>query len=157
MARRLLFWLFVTKMKIPRDNNVLPSGFLSANAASAESGDQPEVGKWFCQYYRALFDDGGWWMVMLDNNLYLVSVVWFLRRSHVDRGTRGGIVVVGTDLSKRKVSIIIFESMQLLNQILRDSFQLTTAQRMIRLQIFLLNLSEMTSFSGYKICYSTGS
>ncbi len=45
MARRLLFWLFVTKIKIPRDNDVLPSGFLSADAASAESGDQPEVGK----------------------------------------------------------------------------------------------------------------
>ena len=28
-----------------RDDDVLPSGFLSANAASAESGDQPEVGK----------------------------------------------------------------------------------------------------------------
>jgi hypothetical protein len=62
-------------MTIQRDDDVLPSGFLSANAASAESGDQPEVVKWFCRYPRALFDDGGWWMVMLDNKLYLVSVV----------------------------------------------------------------------------------
>jgi hypothetical protein len=44
-------------------------------------------------------------MVMLDNKLYLVTVVRFLRRSQVDRGTRGGKVVVGTDLSKRKVTI----------------------------------------------------
>ncbi len=107
MARRLLFWLFVTKLKKPRDDDGLPSGFLSANAASAESGDQPGGGKWLCRYCNALFDDGGWWVVMLDNNLYLVSVVWFLRRSHVDRGTRGGKVVVGTDLSKRKVIHII--------------------------------------------------
>ncbi len=54
-------------------------------------------------------------------------------------------------------SIIIFKSMWLLNQILRDSFQLATAQRMIRLQISSLNLSEMISFSGYEIWYSTGS
>ncbi len=45
MARGLLFWLFVTKMTIQRDDDVLPSGFLSANAASAESGDQPEMVK----------------------------------------------------------------------------------------------------------------
>jgi hypothetical protein len=41
---------------------------------------------------------------MLDNKLYLISVVEFLRRSSVDRGTREGKVVVGTDLSKRKVT-----------------------------------------------------
>ena len=40
---------------------------------------------------------------MLDNKLYLVSVVWFLRRSRVDCGTGGSKVVVGSDLSKRKV------------------------------------------------------
>ncbi len=45
-------------------------------------------------------------MVMLDNKLYLVSVVRFLRRSRVDRGTRGGKVVISTDLSKQKVSKI---------------------------------------------------
>jgi hypothetical protein len=90
-------------MTIQRDDGVLPSGFLSANAASAGSGDQPEVGKWLSWYRRALFDDGGQWMVMLDNKLYLVSVVWFLCRSRVDCGTRGGKVVVGTDLSKQKV------------------------------------------------------
>jgi hypothetical protein len=39
-------------------------------------------------------------MVMLDNRLYLVSIVEFLRRSCVDRGTRGSRVVIGTDLSK---------------------------------------------------------
>jgi hypothetical protein len=43
-------------------------------------------------------------MVMLDNRLYLVSIVEFLRRSCVDRGTNGSRVVVGTDLSKRKVT-----------------------------------------------------
>ncbi len=46
-------------------------------------------------------------MVMLDNRLYLVSVVEVLRRSRVDRGTRGSRVVVGTDLSKRKVITLI--------------------------------------------------
>jgi hypothetical protein len=42
-------------------------------------------------------------MVMLDNKLYLTSVAEFLRRSSVDCDTREGKVVVGTDLSKRKV------------------------------------------------------
>ncbi len=42
-------------------------------------------------------------MMMLDNKLYLVSVVWFLRRSRVDCGTGGSKVVVGSDSSKRKV------------------------------------------------------
>jgi hypothetical protein len=51
------------------------------------------------------FDDGGRQMVMLDNRLYLVSVLEFLRRSRVDHGTRGSRVVVGTDLSKRKVTM----------------------------------------------------
>jgi hypothetical protein len=35
--------LFVTKMTIQQDGDVLPGGFLSENAASAESGGQPEV------------------------------------------------------------------------------------------------------------------
>jgi hypothetical protein len=42
-------------------------------------------------------------MVMLENRLYLGSVVEVLRRSCVDRATRGSRVVVGTDLSKQKV------------------------------------------------------
>ena len=42
-------------------------------------------------------------MVMLDNKLCLTSVVEFLRRGCVDRGTGGGKVVVVVDLSKRKV------------------------------------------------------
>jgi hypothetical protein len=37
---------------------------------------------------------------MLDNKLYLISVVEFLRRRSVDHGKREGKVVVGTDLSK---------------------------------------------------------
>jgi hypothetical protein len=44
-AGATIFWLFVTKMPIQRDNDVLPSNFLSSNAASAESGGQPEVVK----------------------------------------------------------------------------------------------------------------
>ncbi len=46
-------------------------------------------------------------MVMLDNRLYLVSIVEFLRRSCVDRGTNGSRVVVGTDLSKQKVDPLV--------------------------------------------------
>ncbi len=42
------FLLFVAKMTIQRDDDVLPSGFFLTNAASAESGGQPEVVKWFC-------------------------------------------------------------------------------------------------------------
>jgi hypothetical protein len=42
-------------------------------------------------------------MVMLDSRLYLVSVVYILRRSRVDCGTRGRKVVVGAGLSKQKV------------------------------------------------------
>ena len=40
---------------------------------------------------------------MLNNKLCLTSVVEFLRRGRVDRGTGGGKVVVVVDLSKRKV------------------------------------------------------
>jgi hypothetical protein len=42
------FRLFVMKMTIQRDDDVLLSGFLLANAASTESGGQPEVVKWCC-------------------------------------------------------------------------------------------------------------
>jgi hypothetical protein len=42
-------------------------------------------------------------MVMLDNKLCLTSVVEFLRRGRVDRGTIEGKVVVVVDSSKRKV------------------------------------------------------
>jgi hypothetical protein len=45
---------------------------------------------------------------MLDNKLCLISVMEFLRRSCVDRDTREGKVVVGTDLSKRKVATPLF-------------------------------------------------
>jgi hypothetical protein len=48
-------------------------------------------------------------MVMLDDRLYLVSTVEFLHRSHVDRGTNGSRVVVGTDLSKQKVVMEYFK------------------------------------------------
>jgi hypothetical protein len=44
-AEAPFLWLFVMKMTIQRDYEILPSGFLSANAASAESGGQPEVVK----------------------------------------------------------------------------------------------------------------
>ncbi len=40
---------------------------------------------------------------MLDNKLCLTSVVEFLHRGCVDRGTGGGKVVVVVDSSKRKV------------------------------------------------------
>ena len=42
------FWLFVTMMRGWQDGEACLRGLLSANAASAESGDQPEVVKWFC-------------------------------------------------------------------------------------------------------------
>jgi hypothetical protein len=41
-------------------------------------------------------------MLMLNYKLYLTSVVEFLRRGRVDRGTEGGKVVVVVDSSKRK-------------------------------------------------------
>ena len=40
---------------------------------------------------------------MLNNKLCLTSVVEFLRRGRVDRGTGGGKVVVVVDSSKQKV------------------------------------------------------
>ena len=40
---------------------------------------------------------------MLDNKLCLTSVVEFLRKGRVDRGTGGGKVVVVVGSSKRKV------------------------------------------------------
>ena len=42
-------------------------------------------------------------MMMLDDKLCLTSVVEFLRRGRVDRGTIEGKVVVVVDSSKRKV------------------------------------------------------
>ncbi len=44
-------------------------------------------------------------MLMLNNKLCLTSVVEFLRRGRVDRGTGGGKGVVVVDSSKRKVLI----------------------------------------------------
>jgi len=46
-------------------------------------------------------------MLMLNNKLCLTSVVEFLRRGRVDRGTGGGKVVVVVDLSKQKVAEIL--------------------------------------------------
>ena len=43
-------------------------------------------------------------MLMLNNKLCLTSVVEFLRRGRVDRGTGGGKGVVVVDSSKRKVN-----------------------------------------------------
>ncbi len=42
-------------------------------------------------------------MMMLDDKLCFTSVVEFLRRGCVDRGTREGKVVVVVDSSKQKV------------------------------------------------------
>lgn len=42
-------------------------------------------------------------MLTRNNKLCLTSVVEFLRRGRVDRGTGGGKVVVVVDSSKRKV------------------------------------------------------
>ena len=47
-------------------------------------------------------------MLMLNNRLCLTSVVEFLRRGRVDRGTGGGKGVVVVDSSKRKVSRFLF-------------------------------------------------
>ncbi len=46
-------------------------------------------------------------MVMLDKRLCLTSVVEFLHRGRVDRGTIEDKVVVVVDLSKRKVDHFI--------------------------------------------------
>ena len=43
---------------------------------------------------------------MLDNKLCLTSVVEFLCRGRVDRGTGGGKLVVIVDSSKRKVTLL---------------------------------------------------
>jgi len=45
VARELFFWLFVTKMRGRRDDDVRLRQLLSANAAGAESGGHPEVVK----------------------------------------------------------------------------------------------------------------
>ena len=47
-------------------------------------------------------------MLMLNNKLCLTSVVEFLRRGRVDRGTGGGKVVVVVDSSKQKVAMVVF-------------------------------------------------
>ncbi len=47
---------------------------------------------------------------MLDNKLCLTSVVEYLRRGRVDRGTIEGKVVVVVDSSKRKVASSILQS-----------------------------------------------
>ena len=45
VARSNFFWLFVTKMRGRRDDDVRLRRFLSANAAGAKSGGHPEVVK----------------------------------------------------------------------------------------------------------------
>ena len=54
----------------------------------------------------------GWRMLMLNNKLCLTSVVEFLRRGRVDRGTGGGKVVVVVDSSKRKVGCSTLQTWQ---------------------------------------------
>jgi hypothetical protein len=48
VVQELLFFFCDEELTVQQDNDVLPSGFLSANAAGAESGGQPEVVEWFC-------------------------------------------------------------------------------------------------------------
>jgi len=45
---------------------------------------------------------------MLDNKLCLTSVVEFLRRGRVDRGTGEGKIVVVVDSSKRQIAFHVF-------------------------------------------------
>jgi hypothetical protein len=53
-------------------------------------------------------------MLMLNNKLCLTSVVEFLRRGRVDRGTGGGKGVVVVDSSKRKVHMIMLQLKKIL-------------------------------------------
>jgi len=53
---------------------------------------------------------------MLDNTLCLTSVLEFLRSGRVDRGTKGGKVVVVIDLSKRKVIKYLYHYLHKISQ-----------------------------------------
>ena len=55
-------------------------------------------------------------MVMLDDKLCVTSVVEFLRRGRVDRGTREGKVVVVIDLSKQKVIMYLYHYLHRISQ-----------------------------------------
>jgi hypothetical protein len=44
----MFFFFGDEELTVQRDDDVLLSGFLLANAAGAESGGQPEVVEWFC-------------------------------------------------------------------------------------------------------------
>jgi hypothetical protein len=105
VAQKLFFWLFVTEMRGRRDDDVRLRRLFVGKRCRCGVRRSPRSCKMIllispCPIWR--------WrrrMVMLDTKLYLVSVVWFLRRSRVDCGTEGSTVVVGNDSSKRKVTI----------------------------------------------------
>jgi hypothetical protein len=90
-------------MMIQGEDDVLPSSFCWQTLQAQSQVVNQKLLNGFVDIAVPYFDNGGRRMVMFDNRLYLVSIVEFLHRSHVDRGTKGSRVVVGTDLSKQKV------------------------------------------------------
>ena len=86
MARGLFLWLFVMKMMIQRDNDVRPRRLFVGKRCKRRVKKSTRSSE----------------MVLLISPCP-ISVVEFLRRGRVDHSTRGGKVVVVTDLSKRKV------------------------------------------------------
>ncbi len=107
VARSYFFWLFVTKMRGLRDDNVRLRRLYVGIRCKHGVRRSPKS----CKLILLISPCPIWrWqrrMMMLDNKLYLVSVVWFLRRSHVDCGTEGSKVVVGSDSSKWEVDVNI--------------------------------------------------
>ena len=103
MARELFFWLFVTMMRGRRDDEARLSWcFVGERCKHGIRGSTKR-----CEMVLLIspcpIRRWGWRMLMLNNKLCLTSVVEFLRRGRVDRGTGGGKGVVVVDSSKRKV------------------------------------------------------
>jgi len=103
VAQELFFWLFVTMMRGRRDDEARLSWcFVGERCKHGVRGSTKS-----CEMVLLIspcpIKRWGWRMLMLNNKLCLTSVVEFLRRGRVDRGTGGGKGVVVVDSSKRKV------------------------------------------------------
>ncbi len=98
------FFFFVTKMRMQRDDDVRRRRLFFRKRCRRGVRRSTERCKMVLLISPCPIGRWGWRMVMLDNKLNLIRVAEFLCRSSVDRGTREGKVVVGTDLSKRKPS-----------------------------------------------------
>jgi hypothetical protein len=71
----IFFWLFVTKMMIQGEDDVLPSSFCWQTLRAQSQVVNQKLLNGFVDIAVPYFDNGGRRMVMFDNRLYLVGIV----------------------------------------------------------------------------------